>query len=115
MKYLRYFSLAYIAVLVIAFVSLFFLNSESMGIGCYITDKFVIGAMCEGFREAEVVQFILNMPLLLLYAPLLGMLGLFEGPSRLHYVYLLLMGIALWLPIVFLLWDIRRRKFRGTA
>jgi len=109
-KYLKYLAIAYIALLIGLFLSLFFLGNERLEVGCYISNALVIGGECTGFHGSAVASFILNMPLALFYGPLFGIYGLFERPFFASSLYALFTGIALWVPIVFLIYQVKHDK-----
>jgi hypothetical protein len=104
MKRLRVFSICYIVVLLCCVIASLSLGWFPLERGCYLKDALVIGAECRGFVGAEIISFVLNMPLLLFLGPLFGIAGLLEGPFILQPLCSLLIGVVLWSPIVFLGW-----------
>ena len=83
---------------------MFFLGSEKLQQGCYLEDKLVIGVKCIGFSGSEVVTYILNMPLRLIYLPLFGLAYLFSEPFSGSSLVMLLHGILLWFPLFYVGW-----------
>lgn len=104
-KYLRRMAIAYVAMLVCSAAALSMLGQARLPKGCYSSDALLWGAECSGFTGSSMVAFVLNMPLNLIYAPILGVIGLFERPFHTGTLYALMVGIALWAPIAFLLWS----------
>ena len=104
-KIIKYISFIYIAVLLCCVLLLFVLESERLETGCYISNALVAGAKCNGFYGSNIVSFIINMPLNLIYAPIFGIASLFQSPFYMSGLYTLLTGFLLWLPIVFLIID----------
>lgn len=66
--------------------------------GCFLTDALVGYVACQYFPGSRIVYWLVNLPLLLLYLPIFGVMIL----ARIHTPWVLLKGIALWLPILFL-------------
>lgn len=104
-KMLKRMAHAYLAVLTCSTASLLMLSAEPRGPGCYASHALLWGAECSGFAGSGTVAFILNLPLYLLYAPLLGASGLFERQFHAAALCALALGMALWAPLLFLLWS----------
>lgn len=111
---LKYLSFAYVLLLAASFVALTLLEilqgTERTEFGCYLQTTMITGAYCKGFMGAGALEFLLNLPVLLFYAPLLGVSSLIEGPFVLRPLLLLGLGLVLWSPIVYALWQGRYGK-----
>ena len=57
----------------------------------------------------------LNLPVVLFYAPLFGVSSLIEGPFVLRPLLVLGFGPLLWTPIIYFLWLVRYGKFIVAA
>ena len=65
---------------------------------CYLTDAMMPYVECTGFFGNKVVMFVVNMPYLLIYLPLIGVVGFFREPR------LILLGVLAWAPIGCFTW-----------
>lgn len=116
---LKYLSVTYVLLLAASYVAMTLLGilqgAESTEVGCYSRTTLISGAHCKGFTGAEALEFILNLPVLLFYAPLFGVSGLIEGPLVLRPLLVLGLGLLLWSPITYFLWQVRYGKFVPAA
>lgn len=76
---LKYLTFAYVLLFVASFVALtlleFFQGTAWAEFACHVRTTLIAGAQCKGFDGAEAVEFVLNLPVLLFYAPLFGVSG----------------------------------------
>ena len=70
---------------------------------CYWTDALVFYVKCEEFAGHSAVQFILNVPLQMLYLPMFGLYGIADPAASMTNV-LLMLGLATvyWIPLLYL-------------
>lgn len=98
------FSVSYVCVIALSVVVFVFLPTfEEVGDlekGCYVTDALVAGAKCRGFIGSAIIQFAINLPLSLIYMPLFGLAGILN--LELKALGITALGIALWLPLIYL-------------
>ena len=114
-RVLKWLAKVYIVVLAGGAIALATLSHEHLSTGCFASNALVWGAECGGFAGSEIVAFILNLPLNLIYAPLLGLTGLFESGFRIEALQALSLGFAMWAPLVFLLWSVLTRASRSAT
>mgnify|MGYP001596991057 FL=1 len=91
-------------------------NSET---ACYWTDALVVYIECRGFSGHATIQGALNLPLLMFYYPIFGIIPILSGdPSAMIVgVSTFVLGVSLWLPPIYVLWYLlaRRRKRRELS
>ena len=117
-KWLVYLSLFYVAIIavdVVLIATVFPHFKEIRPIqpdfqGCFLTSALVGYVECQGFFASELVQWIVNLPLSLLYYPLFGVMALARG-----IVWLLFLAVLVWLPILFLIWQGFRKLQRPES
>lgn len=118
-KWLVYLSLFYVAIIavdVVLIATVFPHFKEIRPIqpdfqGCFLTSALVGYVECQGFFASELVQWIVNLPLSLLYYPLFGVMALARG-----IVWLLFLAVLVWLPILFLIWQgFRKLRALGSS
>jgi hypothetical protein len=100
---------AYVCVIVVCELALFFLPSfDKVGHvehGCYLTEPlFIPSAECRGFPGSSVVGFLLNLPFALMFLPMIGLYGVVSGEMTPKGIGLLAFGLVLWTPVVYLMW-----------
>jgi hypothetical protein len=102
----------YLAVVLTALVALPFLpsfqNAGHLERGCYWTDALVGFVVCEGFAGRGVAETLLNLPLRLLYMPMLSVLG----GAPWWWIFL---AILLWAPIFYFVWWTLRARRRHVS
>jgi len=104
-KIIRKISLAYLAVIFLAVVSMLFISAftehgskPASYVGCHSYDAMLIGYKCIGFTGSKIIGFFINLPLNALYSLLFVFTGLKVA----------LMAIALWaLPVLFVISSIK--------
>jgi len=114
-KTLKYLSGTYVLLLAANYVALTLLDilqgTERSEVGCYSRTALISGVYCKGFTGAEALEFLLNLPVVLFYAPLFGVSGLIEGPLVLRPLIVLGLGLLLWSPVIYFFWLVRYGKF----
>jgi hypothetical protein len=106
-------SCVYLLILAAVIAMWFFIPSfgegRASGATCYWTDALVPGVKC----VAMPLQYFLNLPGMLLYLPMFGLMALFDSVAAIPYGLLLLaVSAVLWAPLVYLAW---RLFTRGRA
>ena len=66
--------------------------------GCYLTDAMVPYVECRGFFGHSLLEFIFNMPFLLLYLPVFGAMAFLRAP------WLIFLAVFAWSPIIYFIW-----------
>jgi hypothetical protein len=103
-------SCSYVLVLAAVIAVWFFIPSFSedraSGAACYWTDALVPGVECVSIP----LQYFLNLPGLLVYLPMFGLMALFDSVAAIPYGVLLLgVSAVLWAPLIYLAWRLFER------
>ena len=106
-KVLLSLSVAYLVLLVVCIGSLFlipvfptFMEGEQMARGCFLTEAVLAGPSCHGFPGSSVVALSLQWPFHLVLLPVFGLGAMLADPVR--GTLFLGVGLALWVPLVYL-------------
>ena len=107
-KIIQKISLTYLVVLAVALLCEIFISSSvehghkpESYIGCYPYDAMLIGYKCIGFTGSEAIEFLVNLPLNMIYT----LFFFFASPKA------LLMAISTWLlPVLFVISTIKLKK-----
>lgn len=99
----------------VSLVSLMFVPTWDTGHlkrGCYVTDALLPGVECRGFAEAPAVQFVLNVPHILLYSPFLvfSSLRLAVMASSVSGLMFAVMILTMWASIAYFYYYLWRKK-----
>ena len=87
-------------------------QGRASGAACYWTDALVLYVKC----ESSIAQGFLNFPLQLVYAPMFGLVALFDSLAGVPYGMLLLGEAALlWAPLFYLAWHLLVGKGAARA
>ena len=109
-------SCAYLLVVVAVIATWFFIPSFGEGrasaAACYWTDALVPGVKC----VSTSLQYLLNLPGMLLYLPTFGLVALFDSGAGVPYGLLLLaVSALLWAPLIYLTWRLFKRGGAPSA
>ncbi len=100
-------SRAYLAVLALSVAIWFalpsFEHARDSGVACFWTDALVFYVKCEGFTGDSALQFILNVPLQMLYLPFFGLYSITDPTASMKTgLYMLSLGLLYWIAPLFL-------------
>ena len=104
-RWLFWISWGYVGVLVLLVSSWSLVPSYAQGRAsratCYWTDALMPYVKC----DLAIAQGFLNFPLQLVYAPMFGLIALFDSLAAVPYGLLLLAeAVLLWAPLMYLAW-----------
>jgi hypothetical protein len=81
---------------------------------CYWTNALVVYVECRGFSGHATIQGALNLPLLMFYFPIFGVVILSGDPSSMIIgVSMFVLGVSMWLPPVYVLWYLLACRGKG--
>ncbi|MGF6400447.1 hypothetical protein ABH905_004113 [Pseudomonas frederiksbergensis] len=99
--------LAYLAILVGAFLALMLLPTFGevghLEHGCYRTDALLPYVECRGFFAWPLAKVALNLPYQVVFVPMFAVHAAFEFEPR-PFLLLMSLGVLLWLPLIYLGW-----------
>jgi len=108
---LKYLSGTYVLLLAATFVARLLLYSfqgaDRTELGCYLRGGLITKVHCDGFIGAESLEFVFDIPSLMMSAPLVPIMIFSWQQFTLPSLLFLLLCLGLWLPIIYLLWSVR--------